>query len=129
MNASLRQGRYNSKCKHEMFVFAAEVNHQYTMKKQSSKDVVKISTKEILDNPDIDTCRVNDTCRGNLSQTETDFFLNYLDKYFGLRMATDSECKKEGIPYLNRQVKRYYPGCTTLEPNICPTDFFVVTRK
>ena len=98
-----------------MFVFVAEVNHQYTMKKQKNKELVEISVTKILDNADIG----KDRC--TLNKAEKDIFLGCLDAYFGLRMATKSE-------YTNKC--SYSRGDRdSLEPHLKGGYFFYVTRK
>ena len=97
--ASSRQDRDDAKkhlddaqSKYEMHVFAVEVYRQYTLKKQKNKKVVGIYVKEILANGEI--CTYNGCY---LDETRKAIFLNSLDKYFGLRMATLNECTEEGV--------------------------------
>eukprot|EP00985_Skeletonema_marinoi_P019529 scaffold11238_cov150-Skeletonema_marinoi.AAC.3 len=97
MAAALRQDRDSAKSnfvsaqsKYEMFVFATEVQHQYIMKNQiSEKEVpVQILVNKIRENGDFGKDRCD-----YLNETEDDLFMSYLGDLFGLRMATESECK------------------------------------
>ncbi len=70
--------------KHEMFLFAFEVHHQYVLnfKKGSSPyEHVRIAGNEMR------KALSQDRCGYNLTQDERELFLKYLDAYFGLRMA------------------------------------------
>ncbi len=117
MIASLRQDRDEAENKYEMCVFAAAVYHEYITKKQRNKEVVCISGKRIRASL-MDHFEKGKDRNAYLSQTENDAFVNFLDVYFGLRMATSSECKREG--YSN------YILCT---PHLRADASFGVTRK
>ena len=122
--ASLRRDRDNAKSdlneaqsKYEMCFFAAEVNHQYIMNKEriKSKEIVPVSGSKIRASGAIEY--IGKDRSSSLSQTEKDTFVHFLDVYFGLRMATPSECRKEG--YSNS-------FCT---PHLRADASFCVTRK
>lgn len=100
---SLRNDLDRAKKKHDMFLLASEAHHQFLFKKESSKTAAKVSVDNVRANLDLGISH-----SGKLSQAEKDLFLNYLDVYYGLRMATASECgaspsSKYGCPHL-------YPG-------------------
>ena len=94
----------DAQSKYEMHVFAAEVYHQYILKKRKDEEVVEISVRLIRrDNEEIDKDR-----SGYLSETEEAIFLNSLDKYFGLRMETEKSdtrpnLKQHGYFYVTRK--------------------------
>ena len=96
----------DAQSKYEMHVFAAEVYHQYTMKKQKNESVVLIYSRDVLKNEEM-----KDRRNTRLSETEKALFLNSLDKYFGLRLATNTGGHYNSTPLLDRH------------------DYFYVTRK
>jgi hypothetical protein len=70
------------KRKYDMFLFAVEVNHQYTIKKKSFDDQESVQIKVAeLNVSSISTGR---SSSGSLSGAENKLLLRYLDEYFGL---------------------------------------------
>ncbi len=98
-----------------MCVFAAAVYHEYITKKKRNKELVCIYVRRIRTSIN-DYLREGKDRSSKLSQTEKDDFMYFLDVYFGLRMATSSECRGEG----------YNANVT---PHLHAGGHFYVTRK
>lgn len=85
----MRKEHLDATKKHDMLLFAIEVHHQYVLnfkKDNPYEEYVRISGKEMRKALSKDRC---DYLCGN----DRDVFLNYLDMYFGLRLAK----KDDGI--------------------------------
>jgi hypothetical protein len=108
---SLRGERDSSKMKHDMFLFAVEVNHQYTITKKSSdaQESVEIVVSKLV------TSISTGCSNGYLSEADKKLLLKYLDEYFGLKLSP-------GNIYIQGHK-------TTNQPHLDSRGYFYVTRK
>ncbi len=108
MLVSLRGDCDSAKSKHDIFLFAISVNHQYTFNKKSSEaqESVQIRVDE-LD---------SSISRRDLSEVEKKLFLTYLDEYFGLKMCLDYKAHNGFSFFVNT-------------PHLCSKGYFYVIRK
>ncbi len=82
VRASLLKEHLDATRKHDMLLMAIEVHHQYVLnfKKRTSDEYVQISGKEMRK-------ALSQDHYDYLTGEEREMFLNYLDVYFGLRLA------------------------------------------